>query len=101
VRRCRKALRRKDTEDQVTTFRPGAFTHFPKRHPNLCAMMNVFERGSKQILIMADQSPSTELRKLVNGYQVSQAIHVVATLGIADRLTDGPRSAEELESDSA
>src|SRR6478672_11742431 len=45
---------------------------------------------------MAEPSPSTELRRLVNGYQVSQAIHVVAALGIADRLKDGPRSSEEL-----
>jgi hypothetical protein len=33
---------------------------------------------------------------MTNGYQVSQAIHVVATLGIADLLEDGPRSADEL-----
>nr|WP_244538055.1 methyltransferase dimerization domain-containing protein [Mesorhizobium sp. YR577] len=34
--------------------------------------------------------------RLVNGYQVSQAIHVVATLGIADVLKDGPRTSEDL-----
>jgi hypothetical protein len=34
--------------------------------------------------------------RLVNGYQVSQAIHVAATLGIADLLKDGPRSFGEL-----
>ncbi len=45
---------------------------------------------------MAEQTASAELRKLVNGYQVSQAIHVVATLGIADRLKDGPRTSDEL-----
>jgi hypothetical protein len=33
---------------------------------------------------------------MTNGYQVSQAIHVVATLGIADLLKDGPRSADDL-----
>ena len=33
---------------------------------------------------------------MTNAYQVSQAIHVVATLGIADLLEDGPRSADEL-----
>ncbi|HVF01819.1 MAG TPA: methyltransferase [Rubrobacteraceae bacterium] len=36
------------------------------------------------------------LWRITNGYQVSQTIHVVATLGIADLLTDGPRSADEL-----
>ncbi|MEN3285465.1 MAG: hypothetical protein V7607_6605 [Solirubrobacteraceae bacterium] len=36
------------------------------------------------------------LRRLVNGYQVTQAIHVAATLGIADLLRDGPRTSAEL-----
>jgi O-methyltransferase domain/Dimerisation domain len=36
------------------------------------------------------------LLALINGYQVSQALHVAARLGIADRLADGPRSPEEL-----
>jgi hypothetical protein len=36
------------------------------------------------------------LRRLVNGYQVTQAIHVAAMLGIADRLRDGPHGAEDL-----
>jgi precorrin-6B methylase 2 len=44
----------------------------------------------------ARPSPSVTLRRLVNGYQVSQAIHVAATLGIADRLADGPRTSDEL-----
>jgi hypothetical protein len=45
---------------------------------------------------MDDASPSATLRRLVNGYQVSQAIHVAATLGIADKLADGPRTSDEL-----
>ena len=45
---------------------------------------------------MAEQNPSVELTRLVNGYQVSQAIHVVATLGIADLLKDGPRTSDDL-----
>ena len=36
------------------------------------------------------------LRRLVNGYQVTQAIHVATTLGVADLLRDGPRSSAEL-----
>jgi hypothetical protein len=43
-----------------------------------------------------EQSPALALRRLVDGYQVSQAIHVAATLGIADLLYDGPRSSDEL-----
>jgi len=45
---------------------------------------------------MSDGNPAGDLMRLVNGYQVSQAIHVAATLGIADRLKDGPRSAADL-----
>jgi hypothetical protein len=41
-------------------------------------------------------SSAAELRRLVNSYQLSQAIHVAAVLGIADLLTDGPRSSDEL-----
>jgi hypothetical protein len=41
-------------------------------------------------------SPSENLLRLVNGYQVSQAIHVAATLGIADHILDTARSSDEL-----
>lgn len=47
-----------------------------------------------------DGRPSAELRRLVNGFQVSQAIHVAATLGIADLLADGPRPSDELASET-
>lgn len=40
-----------------------------------------------------------DLRRLINGYQVSQALRVVAELGIADRLATGPMSSPELASD--
>ncbi|HYK25274.1 MAG TPA: methyltransferase [Steroidobacteraceae bacterium] len=36
------------------------------------------------------------LSALINGYWASQVLNVAATLGIADRLAPGPRSAEEL-----
>ena len=39
--------------------------------------------------------------RLINGYQVSQAIHVAATLGIADELADGPRAVGDLASVTA
>ena len=39
--------------------------------------------------------------RLINGYQVSQAIHVAATLGVADELADGPRAIGDLASATA
>jgi hypothetical protein len=47
---------------------------------------------------MSDDSddPAVAIRRLVDGYQVSQAIHVAATLGIADLLAAGARSSDEL-----
>ncbi|WP_413990324.1 methyltransferase [Labrys okinawensis] len=44
----------------------------------------------------AQESPSVALMRLVNGYQVSQAIHVAAVLGIADHLIGGARRIEDL-----
>jgi len=37
---------------------------------------------------------SIELMRLINGYQVSQALHVAAMLGVADQLKDGSKSYE-------
>jgi hypothetical protein len=42
------------------------------------------------------ESPVTALRRLVNGYQAAQAIHVAASLGIADLLADGAKTSDEL-----
>jgi hypothetical protein len=41
-------------------------------------------------------SPRDNLLRMTNAYEASQAIHVAATLGIADLLEDEPRSAEDL-----
>ena len=43
-------------------------------------------------------TPGEELRRLVLGYRVSQAIYVAAELGIADLLAGGPRTADDLAS---
>jgi O-methyltransferase/methyltransferase family protein len=43
-----------------------------------------------------EERPSVRLYRLIDGYQVSQAIHVAATLGVADHLRHGPRSAPAL-----
>ncbi|MFI7065182.1 methyltransferase [Kribbella sp. NPDC050124] len=39
---------------------------------------------------------SRQLHRLVTGYQVSQAVHVAASLGLSDLLADGPKTAAEL-----
>jgi O-methyltransferase domain/Dimerisation domain len=41
-------------------------------------------------------NPWLDMVGLINGFQVSQAISVAATLRVADHLKDGPRSADEL-----
>jgi len=45
---------------------------------------------------LAPEAASIQLRRLVDGFQISQALHVVATLGIADLLADGPLSSIQL-----
>jgi hypothetical protein len=40
--------------------------------------------------------PSSRMMGLINSYMVSQALHVAATLGVADLLKDGPRCADDL-----
>ncbi len=42
------------------------------------------------------QRPSIALRRLVDGYQVTQALHVAAKLGLADLLAAGPRTSDDL-----
>lgn len=41
-------------------------------------------------------SPRAQLMRIVNGFQLSQAVHVAATLGVADLLVDGPQASEDL-----
>jgi hypothetical protein len=43
-----------------------------------------------------DQYAAADLRRMIVGYRLSQALHVAAKLGIADLLAEGPRHAEEL-----
>ena len=43
-----------------------------------------------------EPSPRDTLLRMTNAFQVSQAIHVAATLGISDLLEDGPTSVDEL-----
>jgi O-methyltransferase/methyltransferase family protein len=41
---------------------------------------------------MTTPDPSVELMRMINWYQVSQALHVAAVLGVADQLKDGQKS---------
>jgi hypothetical protein len=41
-------------------------------------------------------NPWLDTLTLINGFQISQAIHVASSLRIADHLKDGPRSSDEL-----
>ncbi len=41
-------------------------------------------------------SPEQKLKRLINGFQVSQAIHVAATLGVANHLDGGPLTSAQL-----
>ncbi len=45
---------------------------------------------------MPPPSPQQQMAQLITGYWVSQAVYVAAKLGLADRLRDGPRSADDL-----
>ena len=45
---------------------------------------------------MDAQQAYLELMRLINGYQVSQVIHVAASFGIADLFKDGPRPSAEI-----
>jgi hypothetical protein len=49
---------------------------------------------------MEPSEATTTLMRLVNGYQVSQAIHVAAELGIADLLAEGARSSDDLAAEA-
>ena len=46
-------------------------------------------------------SAAADVRRLVNGFRVSQAIHVAVVLGVSDLLADGPRTVTELAEQTA
>jgi hypothetical protein len=50
--------------------------------------------------VSSEERALEELRGLVNGFRVSQAIYVAATLGLADLVADGPRAVEELAAET-
>jgi hypothetical protein len=48
-----------------------------------------------------DQRTVAELRRLANGYQISQAIYVAVTLGIPDLVADGARAVDDLAAETS
>lgn len=44
----------------------------------------------------SDVSPSEQMHTMATGYRDTQTLYVMAKLGVADLLADGPKSAEEL-----
>jgi hypothetical protein len=51
-------------------------------------------------LLDRDGPAAAQLQRLAEGYRLSQAIYVAATLGIADLLADGPRSSDDLAAET-
>src|SRR5215831_7073817 len=47
---------------------------------------------------MDTPSPQQQVSQMVTGYWLSQMLYVAAKLGLADLVTDGPRTADELAS---
>ena len=45
---------------------------------------------------MPEPTPQDRMARMITGYWVSQAIYAAARLGLADRLAEGPRIADEL-----
>jgi len=45
---------------------------------------------------LPDEAPAATLRRLINGYQISQAIHAATVLGIPELLAEGPRTPDDL-----
>src|SRR5271169_2607772 len=70
----------------------SALTH-SRQHSSTVASLpcrsNAEHRCWEAPMIATDSS--IELMHLINGYQVSQALQVAATLGVADQLKDGPK----------
>src|SRR6516165_4859142 len=56
------------------------------------------EDGKSTSAVTDRTTSPADLARLVLAYQVSQALHVMAILGIADRLAAGPRPTADLAS---
>lgn len=75
---------------------PIGSTIAPKKPPMalIRTMMNV--TNSLKRLRIKLMPPQVAMVEMINAYQLSQSIYVAAKLGIADLLTDGPKTSDEL-----
>ena len=71
---------------------PEAETSF-RLNQGLSGPQGTIENGGSS---RSEQTPWQQLTQMITGYWTSRAIYVAAKLRIADHLTDGPRTAEEL-----
>ena len=59
-------------------------------------MLTEFKRVTTQLFMPSQVRHSLALIKMITSYWVTQSLHVVAKLGVADLLKDGPKSSDEL-----
>src|SRR5215218_9061814 len=71
-------------------------TSLARPHVAVGRRVRMARGGSLAMTNAPTRADLTELRQLVSGYRVSQAIHAVATLGVADLLLDGPQESDAL-----
>jgi hypothetical protein len=45
---------------------------------------------------LSQEQAATDLHRLIKGFQISQAIHVAAVLGVADHMAAGPRTSDQI-----
>jgi hypothetical protein len=45
---------------------------------------------------LSQEQAAGDLHRLIKGFQISQAIHVAAVLGVADHMATGPRASDEI-----
>src|SRR3954451_16333866 len=71
-----------------------------KMHAIFKSLEETFRSGGSgplpQEVSMDPQQAAMELTRLINGFQISRMIQVVASLGVADLLKDAPRSYDEI-----
>ena len=49
-----------------------------------------------RVVKLRQKQAAADLHRMINGYQISQAIHVAAVLGVADHMAGGPRASDEI-----
>ena len=52
--------------------------------------------SQSQLDVQSDVPPHIAMLQLISGFWISRAIYIAAKLGIADRLGDGPKTADEI-----